>query len=147
MAEEYRMEELVAITPARPGWYAFFHDVGNEEAPVWGEPIEAWGTSDVFYEMSENEVSGREASAMKVDNETGLLDNSFLNARNFLAVMFYPVLHSIAPYDLVEWDAISQVDHLKNRVLQMLEVRKQMMEEMSVSLDEEPEAEESDELN
>lgn len=126
--QEYRVEDLVTVTPARPGWFAFFHDTGNEQAPVWAEPIEAWGTYDVYYHMEENEVSGREACAMKVDSDTGLLDNAFVNAANFLAVMFYPVLNSIANTDLVEWDAISQVDHLVNRLTELVNVRKELME-------------------
>ena len=120
---------LNSITPARVGWFAFFEDRTDEDCPLFGEPIEAWGTYDVYYPDDED-LNGREVHAMKVDEETGMLTGDFVDARNFLGVMFSKELAALGT-DLILFEHIMGVPKLHHRLENIVTERNQA-EEMHI---------------
>lgn len=107
---------------SQPGWYCFFVDDEDVNCPFWAEAVEAWGTFLIHF-PSENE--GEEEGyttytlvrAMKVDEETGTLDGSFLEAENFLCVRFSKNLIDTQQSNVVDYSAIARdrdlLEHLE----------------------------------
>lgn len=126
MREHYR-EELLRISTARRGWFAFFVDTEDAASPLWGEIIEAWGTFFVQYVMHAG-VNGAEVvedegvmetRAMRVEEGSGTLVNDFQEADNFLGVFYSRTLHHMAGHNTVTYEDICQDTKLLTRLQEL----------------------------
>lgn len=123
MLREDHCEELVGVTQARPGWFAFFHSPEDEDGFVWAKPIEAWGSFQVYYEENV-ELNGVEVHGMVVEQEVGMLDGSFVDYENFLGVFFSRTVLELNDSDVVEYEVIAQDLKLLQRLIDIVSAQK-----------------------
>lgn len=123
------LDTLVGVCPVSSrGWYCFFEDAEDPEAPFWGEMIECWGEYDVAY--SEDPAFNKiELHALRILEETGGLDGDFVNAPNFLGVIFSRPLADIAQSHSVSYAEICQVPLLLTCLEKICAARRRLSEE------------------
>jgi hypothetical protein len=122
MLREEHCEELIGVTPARPGWFAFFHSPEDEDGPFWAKPVEMWGSYQVDYYENE-ELNGVEVCGMIVEQEVGMLDGSFIDYENFLGIFFSRTLLTITDSDVVDHADIAQDPKLLRRLSGIIEAQ------------------------
>ena len=116
---------LQSITSCRPGWYAFFEeqDENNKRmGSYWAEPIEAWGQYEVYYPDNED-LNGVEVYGMRVESTMGQLTNDFVDADNFIGVMFSKTLLELGGSDLITMREIEKDTLLLQRLRDTNNVR------------------------
>jgi hypothetical protein len=134
MKSEYREEELLAITLASDGWFAFFEDAEDKECPLWAERVEAWGTFMVSYsdDVTHDDSlisTSTEVHAMKMDEETGMLDSAFIDAENFLGIRFYPALAKEVESNIVPYETLQKFPFIIKHFERVVQERKEKEEE------------------
>ncbi len=105
---EFPLPSILSLASAQPGWFAFFHDPDTPGEPFCGEPIVALG---ILQGQNGDYTYGQ---GLRVD-ETGLLDNEFSYAWNFLGVYYHRGLIDHGA-DIVAYPEISLFPNLVHRL-------------------------------
>ena len=135
MHDHYDILKSIVSSPG--GWFAFFEDEGTakESEPdeaitmsYWAEPIVAWGTYDVYY-PGEEDLNGVEVYGMRVESTVGQLTNDFVDAENFIGIMFSKILRDTAGSDLVTMEEIQADPGILRRLVDITLTRRMMKEQ------------------